>query len=120
MIIIHLNVKHYGLLNKISLLPFFLLTGCDEYINTTPILSWQTDAPQQPLDLTKSSSVSLSATQAASLSCTFNQTYFIHDYSGFQSRWTNISDTFFSLTTTSGTFNIKVRVAVINVVNDLP
>ena len=113
MIIIHLNVKHYGLLNKISLLPFFLLTGCDEYINTTPILSWQTDAPQQPLDLTKSSSVSLSATQAASLSCTFNQTYFIHDYSGFQSRWTTISDTFFSLTTTSGTFNIKVRVAVI-------
>lgn len=110
-------VKHYGLLDETSLLPFFLLTGCDEYINTKPILSFRTGLPQ-PLDLTKSSSVSLSA--RLETSCTFNQTYFIHDYAGFQSRWRTISNSFFSLTMTSGIFRIKVRVAVINIVDDLP
>lgn len=114
-------VKHYGLLNKTSLLLFFLLAGCDEYINTKPILSWQTRPPQrQPLDLTTPSSVSLSGRLAAGTRCTFNQTYFIHDYGGFQSRWTTIRNSFFSLTKTSGSFTIKVRVAVINIVDDSP
>lgn len=112
-------VKHYGLLNKTSLLLFFLLTGCDEYINTKPILSFRSGLPQ-PLDLTTSSSVSLSGRLAAGTRCTFNQTYFIHDYGGFQSRWTTIRNSFFSLTKTSGGFTIKVRVAVINIVDDLP
>ena len=90
---------------------FFLLTGCDEYLNTRPILSFQAVPQQQPLDLIKASSVSLSATQATS--CTFNQTYSVHDYSGFQSRWKTISNGFFNLTTTSGNgkFNISVRAA---------
>ena len=84
---------------------FFLLAGCDEYLNTRPILSFQTN---QPVDLTKASSVSLSATQATS--CTFNQTYSVHDYSGFQSRWKTISNGFFNLTTTigNGKFNLSV------------
>ena len=89
---------------------FFLLTGCDEYLNTHPILSFQA-TPPQPLDLIKASSVSLSATQATS--CAFNQTDSVHDYSGFQSRWTTISNGFFNLTMTSGngTFNLSVRAA---------
>ena len=87
---------------------FFLLTGCDEYLNAHPILSFQTN---QPVDLTKASSVSLSATQATS--CSFNQTDSVHDYSGFQSRWTTISSGFFNLTMTSGNgkFNLSVRAA---------
>ena len=87
---------------------FFLLTGCDEYLNTRPILSFQTN---QPVDLMKASLVSLSATQATS--CAFNHTYSVHDYSGFQSRWTTISNGFFNLTMTSGNgkFNISVRAA---------
>ena len=87
---------------------FFLLTGCDEYLNTHPILSFQTN---QPVDLIKASSVSLSATQATS--CTFNQTYSVYDYSGFQNRWTTISNGFFNLTMTSGNgkFNLSVRTA---------
>ena len=87
---------------------FFLLTGCDEYLNTGPILSFQA-IPQQPVDLIKASAVSLAATQATS--CTFNQTYSVHDYSGFQSRWTTISNGFFNLTMTSGNgkFNLTVR-----------
>ena len=90
---------------------FFLSPGCDEYLNAHPILSFQTFPQQQPVDLTKASSVSLSATQATS--CTFNQTDSVHDYSGFQSRWTTISNGFFNLTMTSGngTFNLSVRAA---------
>ena len=90
------------------LLVFFLLTGCDEYLNTGPILSFQA-IPQQPVDLIKASAVSLAATQATS--CTFNRTYSVHDYSGFQSRWTTISNGFFNLTMTSGNgkFNLTVR-----------
>ena len=87
---------------------FFLFTGCDEYLNAHPILSFQTN---QPVDLRKASSVSLSATQATS--CTFNQTDSVHDYSGFRSRWTTISNGFFNLTMTSGNgkFNLSVRAA---------
>ena len=100
---------------------FFLLTGCDEYLNTGPILSFQA-TPQQPVDLVKASSLTLSATQATS--CTFNQTYSVHDYGGFQSRWRNISNGFFSLSKRSvtGNFKLKVRVDVINiiVIIDLP
>ena len=88
----------------------FLLTGCDEYLNLRPILSFQTFPQQQPIDLIKASSVSLSA-QATS--CTFNQKYSVHDYSGFQSRWRTISNRFFSLSMTSGNgkFNLNVRAA---------
>ena len=87
----------------------FLLTGCDEYLNPRPILSFQTNPPRQPVDLITASSVTLSATQATS--CTFNQKYSVHDYSGFQSRWRTISNTFFNLTMTSGNgrFNLNVR-----------
>ena len=96
----------------------FLLTGCDEYLNPRPILSFQA-VPQQPMDLITASSVTLSATQATS--CTFNQKYSVHDYSGFQSRWRTTSNRFFSLTMTSGNgkFNLNVRAALIVVVNDL-
>ena len=92
---------------------FFLLTGCDEYLNAHPILSFQTN---QPVDLTKASSVSLSATQATS--CTFNQTDSVHDYSGFQSRWTTISSGFFNLTMTSGNgkFSLSVRAASLSMI----
>ena len=90
---------------------FFLLTGCDKYLNLHPILSYDTNPRQQPVDLITASSVSLSDTQATS--CAFNQKYFVHDYSGFQSRWTNISNGFFNLTMTSGNgqFNLNVRAA---------
>ena len=100
----------------------FLLTGCDEYLNLHPILSYDTNPRQQPVDLITASSLSLSATQATS--CTFNQTYSVHDYGGFQSRWRNISNRFFSLSKRSvtGNFKLKVRVDVINiiVIIDLP
>ena len=89
---------------------FFPFTGCAEYLSTGPILSFQA-TPQQPLDLITASSLTLSATRATS--CTFNQKYFVHDYSGFQSRWTTISNGFFNLTMTSanGKFNLNVRAA---------
>ena len=89
----------------------FLLTGCDEYLNLRPILSYDTNPRQQPVDLVTASSLSLSATRATS--CTFNQKYSVHDYSGFQSRWTTISNRFFNLTVTSGNgeFNLNVRAA---------
>ena len=89
----------------------FLLTGCDKYLNGRYILSYDTNPRQQPVDLITASSLSLSATQATS--CTFNQKYSVHDYSGFQSRWRTISDRFFSLTMTSGNgrFNLNVRAA---------
>lgn len=100
----------------------FLLTGCDEYLNLQPILSFTTSPPRQPVDLITASSLTLSVTQATS--CTFNQIYSVHDYSGFQSRWRTISDRFFNLTKTSarGEFELNVRVAVIKftVVIDLP
>ena len=87
----------------------FLLTGCTEYLNAHPILSFQTNPPRQPVDLITASSVTLSAKQATS--CTFNQKYSVHDYSGFQSRWRTISNRFFNLTMTSGNgkFNLNVR-----------
>ena len=89
----------------------FLLTGCDEYLNLRPILSYDTNPRQQPVDLITASSLSLSATQATS--CTFNQKYSVHDYSGFQSRWRTISNMFFNLRMTSGNgnFNLNVRAA---------
>ena len=89
----------------------FLLTDCDEYLNLNPILSFQTNPPQQPVDLITASSVTLSAKQATS--CAFNQKYSVHDYSGFQSRWRTISNRFFNLTMTSGNgrFNLNVRAA---------
>ena len=89
----------------------FLLTGCDEYLNLHPILSYDTNPRQQPVDLITASSLSLSATQATS--CTFNQQYSVHDYSGFRSRWGTISDRFFNLTMRSGNgeFNLNVRAA---------
>lgn len=100
----------------------FLLTGCDEYLNLQPILSFTANPPRQPVDLITASSLTLSVTQATS--CTFNQIYSVHDYSGFQSRWRTISDRFFNLTKTSarGEFELNVRVAVIKftVVIDLP
>ena len=88
----------------------FLLTGCDEYLNPRPILSFRA-VPQQPVDLMTASSLSLSATQATS--CTFNQQYSVHDYRGFRSRWGTISDRFFNLAMTSGNgeFNLNVRAA---------
>ena len=88
----------------------FLLTSCDEYLNLRPILSFQTFPQQQPIDLIKASSVSLSA-QATS--CTFNKKYSVHDYSGFQSRWRTFSNRFFSLSMTSGNgkVNLNVRAA---------
>ena len=90
---------------------FFPFTGCDEYLNTRPILSFQAVPQQQPLDLIKASSLTLSATRATS--CTFNEKYFVHDYNGFQSRWRTISNGFFNLTMTSanGKFNLNVRAA---------
>ena len=97
---------------QLELLAFFLLTGCDKYLNTGPILSFQA-TPQQPLDLTKAGSLKLSSTQAAS--CTLNQTYSVHDYSGFQSRWRTISNRFFSLTSVGGKFKLNVRVAVVDI-----
>lgn len=89
----------------------FLLTGCDEYLNLSPILSYDTQPRQQPVDLVTASSLSLSATKATS--CTFNQKYSVHDYSGFQSRWTTISDRLFNLRMTrgNGKFNLEVRAA---------
>ncbi|CAH3138433.1 unnamed protein product [Porites lobata] len=81
--------------------------GCDEYLNLRPILSYDTNPRQQPVDLITASSLSLSATQATS--CTFNQKYSVHDYSGFQSRWRTISNMFFNLRMTSGNgkFNLN-------------
>ena len=88
---------------------FFLLTGCDKYIEKPPLLA----PPKQPLNLIQASLASFSASNAES--CTFNQRYFVHDYSGFRSRWTTINDTFFSLTNanTNGGFYIRVSVVVI-------
>ena len=98
----------------------FFLTGCDEYLNLRPILSFQTTPQRQPVDLIKASSLTLSSTQATD--CTFNQTYSVYDYSGFQSRWRTISNEFFNLTKMpvvggSGSFELKVRVAVIQLLS---
>ena len=114
--------KYDGILKETYFSVLFFYSGCDEYLNLNPILSFQTNPPQQPVDLTKASSLTLSATRASS--CTFNQVYSVHDYSGFQSRWRTISNRFFNLTKTSvrGKFELNVRVAVLNIliVIDLP
>ena len=74
-----------------------------------PLLSYNSG---QPLNLKQAGSVALSI--ASGRSCTFNQKYLFHDYSGFQSRWTTVSNNFFNMTSRSGTFVINVRVVVIN------
>ena len=97
---------------RLTCLIFLLTLGCDEYLNGQPILSFMETNPRgQPLDQITASAVRLSARQATS--CTFNQKYSVHDYSGFQSRWRTISDRFFNLTVTSGNgeFNLNVRAA---------
>ena len=78
---------------------FFLRLGCQHYIGRASLLAY----PNQPVNLMEASSTAFSVGN-----CAFNQTYFVHDYSGFKRRWKRIDDNFFTLTHT----DIHVRVVM--------